>query len=375
MIRQALRLLSTLTLMGTLSALMQSAYGGAQDVKVSLALNKASFLFDDGASPDPIQAIITIENTGTDDVITSGPDHVITATGFSDQPFQLLLLITDPNGRVIIAEEPKATVLPEPPPPLRCRDATGQPRSCEPAEILNGTASGSAYLLEVDIPDLRSHFSFPPLTGVYMVKLVIPFRTYTELFDVVRGIPFVLLASVDYTGVLESNSVNMALVGDLDGDGFDFPGPDCDDSDPDVNPGAAEVPGNGIDDDCDPATADVVAMVPGTIAIEAETQGSSKAPVGGMAVRAFDKLSSCVQSLGVAPKNFRSIWLSCVAAALGETDSAGATSLEVEPGTYLVIGEYPPGSPFGDPANTYPGKNVGEVESGQVKTARVKVKE
>lgn len=44
-----------------------------------------------------------------------------------------------------------------------------------------------------------------------------------------------------------------AFVIDNDGDGY-FSNEDCDDNDPEVNPGVAEIVKNGKDDDCNPAT-------------------------------------------------------------------------------------------------------------------------
>ena len=59
---------------------------------------------------------------------------------------------------------------------------------------------------------------------------------------------------IPYNGI-DDDCDPMTLDDDLDMDGF-VNAEDCDDTNPDVNPGVMEIPYNGIDDDCDPMTLD-----------------------------------------------------------------------------------------------------------------------
>ena len=78
-------------------------------------------------------------------------------------------------------------------------------------------------------------------------------------FDAMAG---VRLALSDANGLIPVITGEAAKLYDLDADGFSplFGGNDCDDDDPDVNPGAADLPGDGIDQDC--SGSDRLAFVP-----------------------------------------------------------------------------------------------------------------
>jgi hypothetical protein len=54
--------------------------------------------------------------------------------------------------------------------------------------------------------------------------------------------------NIDQTAARRSWRMNPL---DLDGDGFNGPSPDCNDADPNINPGKTDTPDNGVDENCD----------------------------------------------------------------------------------------------------------------------------
>jgi hypothetical protein len=393
---------------------------GDPDVSISLILNDTAFRLN--APTDVIEARLTlaVEGEGTavpperdclngldDDsdalIDRADPDcHVVTSDGVSTNKelYQLRLVFTDPDGLPVIANQVDLLIdeSESPPPPLFPELISGKIELIpgEPVETLlwgpPPPASGPfhPFALNVTLPDARTSYTLTK-AGFYSVLARIPYRQYAPdkvfLVDDQEVAP---LGERVFGGMLLSNTVNFALVADADGDGYCFPvqhaglctqvAPDCNDNEAAINPGASEVPNNGFDDDCNPATPDVDPLVNGTVILTANLHtvgngnhpGASKDPLPDLPVRLFDRAHPCLVPFSMSWQNYPNIYENCptTGSLIGQTLADGTVTFSVVPANYLVIAKYV------DTVNTqtlYPGVPVGNVDSGETTTKQIQV--
>ena len=339
------------------------AAGPEDNIVVTVSLDKTVYLVG-----EPITATLTVTNTGPE---------IYTSKGFKDQDFSLLLRFINPAEDLVQAtdEEP----VPEPTSSDKIY-IDNQRFFAEEVELLESGWSTSKPITVFD----RYEIGEP---GPYKVYGVVPLRLIPD-YDLAEDdgqggtIYWAKLESAVFAGQRSSAPpLDFYIVTDADADTYWWPiadpavsvheEPDCNDKDPNINPGAQEIPGNGIDEDCDPSTAD--APAPATIILQADIHtvgtgshpGSTKEPFVGLDIRVYSKApGSCAKGHGISWHHYPSIWDSCLPAnyGMGATGDNGSLTLAMPAGDYIAIGRHE------DPVTgevTFLRSTIGEVGIGE----------
>jgi len=350
------------------------------ELDISLTMDKINYVINGDVDNngtidqnDAIKILITLENTGTESIITE--------EGFSNQDFKkdLYFMVMNDDGTVISSVTANDLGGGEDsPPPLVIPVVVGG--EAELAEVVPVEVIPSGWIKDVPISNAHALYTLP--AGYICVKAVISMSTYAEIFKPEGGVDYAELGNFNFADVIESDQVCFYLNSDEDEDNYYYPQPfgvntiaDCNDNDSEVNPGKEEIVGNGIDDDCNQLTSDGPAVVLGMIDIKAHEHAverghhpkSHKSPIIGMEVKAFNKADSCVSDIGkISWKDYEYIWINCNSYVSGTTDDDGKVSLPVPPGDYIVIGLYD--------LDIYLATKVDHVKSGKTKRKKLHLK-
>jgi hypothetical protein len=313
-------------------------------------------------------------------LVNQGPEEIM-KDGWKEMEFWLLLRLYDEKNRVITSNviRESTTLLP---PPSRVFPN-------EEGVLVQGTLVelvGTGWSVSFNY-DLKNYYSLQGMSGVIRAQAVIPASTFLLYHQTAAGTRYAPRYPDDvvkWAGSLKSNVVSFTLVGDADGDQYYYPlawgsntAADCDDANAAVHPGAVETGNNGIDDDCDPSTPDVVAAETGTVRVRVDRHevgtgnhpGSTKTGLGGVDLRVYSKApGSCAAQHGISWQHYKDIWMDCdVTTGAGTTATDGTAALAVTVGDHILIGRYDPDvPPVPDGDEIYMGVSVGLVQANAV---------
>lgn len=339
-----------------------AAYADPPPIHVNLVFEKTTYslaLLPGTSPPEPeaIKFAVTLENTGA--------QTIFAAEDFSKSPLELLVTFVGPDGKGVTAPKLSEVEIEGPPPRILLVD--GNYVQVDPVESL---APGD--IASVVVPDAHSFYQLNQC-GHYTAKVTVPIRTYPVVSRTFGGIDYADLGSANFAGVVESSPVRFLLIADADNDGSTCPD-DCDDANPAVHPGLAEIAGNGVDDDCNPATLDVVPVPPARVLLTAKKK---RTLVDGVIVRLFDSSKGSCLSQFKGKKKVKSIWLSCTSLfdGLTGTPDPGQLALAVPPGSYLLIAEYDPDATAMNGNELLIAASLGKLKSGKTKKGTISIKE
>jgi hypothetical protein len=348
-------------------ALVLLLFGGlcghslAQDepmvIRLGLKNPDGKYLFDPDPAlapdGDPIIMVVTVENVSGETLLAS--------EGYADN-LELLIRFADSKGFQVTAQNllptTSGTTLPTFPDEENERNLEGEPveRVVGPDDTPGEGEKPYPFTVEFDI---RGLYLFPKpdrYTGIEYV----PVGLYEE-DSLIEGTSLARFHERIFGEDLISNGVDLTLIDDADGDGACVPAqhpilcpqqalPDCDDTRADIHPGMTEVLGNGLDDDCDPATPDEAAVEQGTIEIEAvnytaeANPGAGSTPLANLQMKFFDmSAGSCAMTRsGSDWQHYDDIWSKCLPVSIEYTGNDGTALVDIAPGDYLLIAEHTP---------------------------------